>query len=213
MYKVIACSIFKPYIEELEFDKSQYNFTYLKIRQHNQPHKLSKTIQKEIDETRDVNQIIVIYGICGGALLSLKAHDIPVVLVKVHDCMSILLGSKLRYGKLTETNKSLNWSCYALKEENYVNDTLEEWKMLYDEETVEYLKSILIVDNPIYISFDLSKESEYLRHEQKVIKGDLTFLRDIIKLESNEIVILYKNQKVVQTLDDRVIEVIDENVD
>lgn len=123
MYKVIACSIYKPYIEELDIDQNQYSMTYLSIHQHNQPQKLARSIQQEIDQTNDdVDTIIVLYGLCGGALLKIQANDIPVIVIKVHDCMSILLGSKEKYNNLTKNNASISWSCYALKQENYIHD-------------------------------------------------------------------------------------------
>lgn len=74
--------------------------------------------------------------------------------------------------------------------------------MLYDEETVEYLKSMLIPEEPFYISFDLSKEKEYLQNEKKIIEGDLSFLDDILSLKSKEILILNKNQKIKQNIND-----------
>lgn len=200
MYKVISCSIFKPYIEELEIKKSEYIFTFLPIRQHNQPQKLSHFIQQEIDQTKCVDKIILLYGLCGNALLNIHANDIPVIVVSVHDCMSILLGSKERYNCLTKNNPSLSWSCYSLKKENYINDEIMKWEMLYDKETVEYLKKMLIPEEPYYISFDLSWEQEYIETEKKIIKGDLHFLKDILLLKSKDILYLNKNQRIKQSI-------------
>lgn len=202
MYQVIACSIFKPYIEELELNLNHYKITYLPIRQHNQPQKLSQLIQQEIDQTSKVDKIIVLYGLCGGALLNIHANEIPVIVIKVHDCMSILLGSKARYNDLTKDNASISWSCYSLKQENYTNDEIAKWEMLYDEETVEYLKSMLIPQKPLYISFGLAKEKKYLENEEKILRGDLSFLEKILTLTSKEILVLYKNQKIKQNIND-----------
>lgn len=201
MIQVIACSIFKPYIEQLNIHQ-QYILTYLPIQQHNQPKILAQAIQQKIDQTKNVDKIIVLYGVCGGALLKIHAREIPVIVIKVHDCMSILLGSKEKYNDLTKDNASISWSCYSLKKDHYMNDEMTKWNLLYDEETVTYLKSMLILEEPIYISFGLPQESEYLKNEKKIILGDLTFLHDILLLKSAEILVLYKNQKIEQSIQD-----------
>lgn len=208
MNKVISCAIFKPYIEYLSFNKEQYVFKYLDIHQHDQPQKLSKLIQTEINNAIGYDNIIILYGMCGGTLLSLEAVDIPLTLIKVHDCMSILLGSKERYKQLMAKTKSIGWSCYSLKEENYINDNISEWKMIYDEDTVEYLKTILLKEEEIYISLNLSQEKKYTVKESRIINGDLDFLRKIILLNSDELLYLYPHQKIKQTLDNNVFEVV-----
>lgn len=208
MYKIISCAIFKPYIEQLHFNKDNYNITYLSIHQHNQPKKLALQLQKEIDNSKDFDKIIILYGLCGGALLSLKARSVPLVIIRVHDCMSVLLGSKTAYEELTQNDKSISWSCYSLKEENFINDNTANWELLYDKETVIYLKSVLIPQTTLYISLKLSQEQSYLQTEDNIIEGNLDFLEDIVLLRSKELLYVYENQKIKQTLDNHVIEVV-----
>lgn len=209
-YKVISCAIFQPYIEYLTFDKEQYVFTFLEISQHNQPKKLAKAIQLEIDRSdeNEFDKIIILYGVCGGALMALKAHSIPLIVIKVHDCMSILLGSKERFERLTENNKSIGWSCYALKKANYTNDSLLKWQSYYDEETIAYLKEMLSIDVSYYISLNIPLDDEYLDSEKQVLTGDLKFLEKIINLKSNEIVDVYPGQRIVLSIDDNVIKIV-----
>lgn len=209
-YKVISCAIFQPYLEYLTYDKKQYVFTFLEISQHNQPKKLAKAIQLEIDgsDENEFDKIIVLYGVCGGALTALKAHSIPLVVVKVHDCMSILLGSKEKFEQLTKKNKSIGWTCYALKKANYTNDSLLKWQSYYDEETIAYLKEMLSIDVSYYISLNIPLDIEYLDSEKRVIIGDLKFLEEIINLKSKEIVTVHPKQRIVLSIDDDVIKVV-----
>lgn len=208
MYKVISCGIFKPYIEKLDIDRSQYEFVYLKIKQHNQPNQLSYLIQKEIDKSLSFEKIIILYGVCGGALLGIHAIDVPIVIVRVHDCMSILLGSKPRYENITGRNKSIRWSCYSLKVENDYNDNIQEWELKYDQETVEYLKSILICNEQLYISFDLPEESQYVIEEKHIIKGQFEFLYQILTLKSKELIFLQKSQRIILSGNDQIVKII-----
>ena len=208
MYKVIACGIFKPYIEKFDIEKDQYQFVYLQVQQHNYPQKLSRLIQNEIDISKGVDKIIVLYGICGGALLSICSRDIPVVVVKVHDCMSILLGSKQKYEQLTNNNKSIRWSCYSLKQENYTNDNLHDWEEKYDQETIEYLKSVLLPETDVYISFHWPEEKKYVINEKRIIDGSLTFLKDILSLTSQDIETIYPSQTMKFSFDEDLITIL-----
>jgi Protein of unknown function (DUF1638). len=210
MYKVISCGIFKPYIESVSLNFDLYDIEYLEIQQHNQPKKLSQTIQDVINQSQNYDKIIVLYGLCGGALLSIKTSHTPLIVVCVHDCMSILLGSKKKYNDFVNKNKLLNWSCYSLKINNFMNDSLSQWEEKYDEETIEYLKSILILEDNIYISFDLLEEQDYLKTEKKIIHGDLRFLEEILTCTSHDIMYVYEQDKIYQTADERVIDIVRE---
>lgn len=205
MYKVIACKVFQPYIDMLDIDKEEYEFVYLEVRQHDRPSVLASNIQKEVDASKNFEKIIIVYGLCGGALLHIKARSIPLVLVKVHDCMSVLLGSKKAYEELTKENKSIAWTCYSLEEEGFVNDTMiSDWQALYDEETIAYLKSMLVPKTQYYISLKHPKEN---LSDQKiqVIQGNISFLKDILTMQSSELLTLFVNEVVKQTADEEVI--------
>lgn len=168
--------------------------------------------EKEFTELFNVSRMTVRRAfddlIQDGAQMALKAHSIPLVVIKVHDCMSILLGSKERFERLTENNKSIGWSCYALKKANYTNDSLLKWQSYYDEETIAYLKEMLSIDVSYYISLNIPLDDEYLDSEKQVLTGDLKFLEKIINLKSNEIVDVYPGQRIVLSIDDNVIKIV-----
>ena len=46
MIKVIACKIYEYYISQLDLSLDNYEFVYLDIQQHNQPHTLAKKYPK-----------------------------------------------------------------------------------------------------------------------------------------------------------------------
>ena len=96
-------------IFQTELIADNYEFVYLDIQQHNQPHTLAKNIQKEIDKSRGDEKIIVLYGLCGNALVEIQARNIPVYLVRVHDCLTVLLGSKQRFVIIFKSLSS-SWS-------------------------------------------------------------------------------------------------------
>ncbi len=168
MIKIIACEVFKPYIELLGIHE---DIEYLEIESHNDPHKLSKMIQKKIDESQNDSKILLIYGLCGNALLDIQARKTPVYIVKVHDCLSILLGSKERFMALFQDRFSAGWSYY--------------------------LKSLFNPPKDIYVSFQMDKEKTYEKKYKEVIQGDLSFLKDILDMNSQELLEIKKDDVII----------------
>lgn len=186
MMKIIACEIFKPYIELLDME---LDIVYLDIEGHNYPTRLARMIQTEIDHSLNYNKIIVLYGLCGNAILKLKARSTPIYVVRVHDCLSILLGSQKRFYKLFGNRLSSGWSCYSLENKNKII-VFDE----YDEEERMYLEAILNPKKDIYITFSLPNEKVYEQKYPEVIKGDLSFLKMILLLESKDLLMVNENE-------------------
>lgn len=186
MIKYISCAIFKPYIDLL---KKNIDIDYLDIEGHNHPKKLSKQIQDEIDKCLNYEKIVLIYGLCGNAILNILARDIPVYVVRVHDCLSVLLGSKDRFEQLFSNRLSSGWSCYSLEGRKRISFDN------YDDEEREYLESILYPKKDIYITFNQEWEKQYENYYSEILLGDISFLRDIISCNSLELLELYKNEK------------------
>lgn len=60
---------------------------------------MSKTLQDEIDQVpKDKYDAILLgYGLCSNGIRGLTTGQIPLVVPKAHDCITLLLGSKERY--------------------------------------------------------------------------------------------------------------------
>jgi hypothetical protein len=74
--------------------------TFLEFGLHCTPEKLNAALQKEIDETRDgVDTILLGYGMCSKGALGLEARNFKLVIPRVDDCIALFLGSKDEYTK------------------------------------------------------------------------------------------------------------------
>ncbi len=114
---VIACDILaRPVYLCAARSPHVVDVTLLKRGLHDQPPDLRTTLQAAIDATGPGHDAVVLgYGLCGGAAAGLEARDIPVVLPRAHDCITLFLGSRERYA--TETSgQATYW---------YVADQLE----------------------------------------------------------------------------------------
>lgn len=185
MNKYIACQIFKPYIKDKSLD-----ITYFDIEGHNHPKILAKQIQKEIDQCQGYDNIILLYGLCGNILLYIQPHDIPIYVIKAHDCLSIFLGGKEKYQCLLKKRLSLSWSCYSLEQTKLSFDE-------YDKEERDYLESLFNQKKDVYVSFKEDYDKKYETKYKEIIYGDLSYLDDIIHLQIKDMIEIKKGDKLL----------------
>ena len=100
---VLACGVLRMDIAELErrFDL-EIETSYLEGGLHNVPNELRTRLQEAVDRvsgSREYERIILGYGVCGRGTVGLYSRDVPLVIPRVHDCISLFLGSDAAYRK------------------------------------------------------------------------------------------------------------------
>ena len=86
---------------------------------HRTPAKLRRSLQEEIDRTtpeEGYDAIVLAYGLCGKATDGLRAGELPLVLPRAHDCITLFLGSRGRYNAQFQSCPGTYW---------YVQDFVE----------------------------------------------------------------------------------------
>jgi hypothetical protein len=84
---------------------------------HAEPADLRARLQAAIDATPPGCDAVVLgYGLCGGATAGIEARDLPVVLPRAHDCITLFLGARERYAAEMRDREPTYW---------YVADQLE----------------------------------------------------------------------------------------
>jgi N-methylhydantoinase A/oxoprolinase/acetone carboxylase beta subunit len=109
---LVACGVFRPEIEALlrsgEAEKiDPEKITILEGGLHTNPARLRKMLQQEIDRLEgdgDCSGIAVLYGLCGRALAGISARSLPLFIPRVHDCISLFLGSDAGYRREFDKN-------------------------------------------------------------------------------------------------------------
>ncbi len=112
-FKVIACKVLEREIA-LIMAKSEHfiDTTFLRQGLHNEPDKLRRVLQAEIDridsgeclytcaedESNGLFDAIVLgYGLCSNGILGLHSSKHRLVVPRAHDCITLFLGSKESY--------------------------------------------------------------------------------------------------------------------
>ena len=104
---LIACETLKEEVEKLmeSIDKKP-DVVWMEGGLHISPENLRDHIQMEI-EKHDGNyeEIILVYGFCGGGVEALETKTSTLIIPRVEDCISILLGGDSERSKVNEIDK------------------------------------------------------------------------------------------------------------
>lgn len=91
---IVACQTIRDEVN-LAISETGINYPILWIESglHNFSDRLGRKIQEEINKLDNVETILLAFGNCGNSLLGLKAPLAKLVIPRVDDCISLLLGS------------------------------------------------------------------------------------------------------------------------
>jgi hypothetical protein len=169
---------------------------------HCRPDDLRATLQAAIDSAgQGCDAILIGYGLCSNGVAGIKARDTRLVIVRAHDCITHLLGSKERYREYFDAHPGTYWYSpgwiedhLAPGQERYER-TRAEYQEKYGEDNADYLMKLEQdwfekYSTAAYVDFGIgsserykrfTKESaEWLKWNYDEIKGDPRLLADFL---------------------------------
>ena len=169
---------------------------YLEYALHRTPDKLRDELQKRIDEEKEADTLVFIYGLCSRGLDGLHARDKTLVIPRVHDCISLLLGSRERYEEEFEADPGtyyLSKGWIDQKGDPYqgfqeiLNKYGEENARWISEQTYQNYKRVAFIDTQLpkledYVNYSQSV-ADFLGVEHKKIQGDTNFFEQLVRGE------------------------------
>lgn len=162
-YLYIVCAVIKDELCSFLHKKENDNIVWeLPLQLHEQPVLLRQELVKQLkkadhlassteDPQKGIDAIVLVIGLCGGALDGLETGRHPVYIPRAHDCVTLFLGSKERYNDLfNKYNGSAYWftpafvrqGCLPTKE--YYEEMRKTYSEHYDEENAQYLVDVEI---------------------------------------------------------------------
>jgi len=102
---------------------------FTRLAAHEQPRGLGYLIQQEIDKAEEEDLylgILLGFGLCGNAVLGLKAKTLPIIIPRAHDCCTLFLGSRDLFGQHFGHRPSAPWGSSGYRERghgDYLNTT------------------------------------------------------------------------------------------
>ncbi|MBW2613580.1 MAG: DUF1638 domain-containing protein [Deltaproteobacteria bacterium] len=102
---VIACRVMKPELDALAGDGPDIEIRYLDQNMHEKPAQMPSVIQAEIDDVEVyAGQVVLGYGLCSNGIVGVKAPQQGLIIPRVHDCITLFLGSRAIYNKVFYEN-------------------------------------------------------------------------------------------------------------
>ncbi len=134
---VIACQTVEAELRPLL--PPDTTFVVLEQGLHRTPDKLRESLQKEINAL-DADEILLGYGQCGNGVVGLTSRTGRLVVPRVDDCISLLLGSYDRYREEFEKEPGTYW--FSLGWIDHSMDPFKEYQRCiekYGDETARWV--------------------------------------------------------------------------
>lgn len=213
--KLIACKALFREISYLAANSKNFiDATFIRQGFHDTPSELVKVLQDEIDRIesgddvysyrshmnkKEFDAILLGYGLCSNGVVSLTSKKIPIVIPRVHDCISLFLGSKERYNEEFSKEPGTYWynpswieNAFVPSEENSI-ECKKLYAELYGEENADYLYEMEMLANYhrcAYIKWNELDFPEYEKYTEDAaryfgwnfesITGDPGMMRDFL---------------------------------
>ncbi len=149
---------------------------------HDEPDKLRTEVRKALENTHDIQKrpydaSLLGYGLCSNGIVGLSA-EIPIVVPRGHDCITLLLGSKDKYQEYFDSHRGVYWYSPGWIEagkppgkERYER-LLKEYKEKYGDDNAQYLMEveqswIKEYDWATYIDWGLTNSDEYKNYTKR----------------------------------------------
>ena len=119
---------------------------------HDEPDRLRREVQAVLKRTCDIqgrpyDASLLGYGLCSNGTVGLQA-EIPIVLPRGHDCITLLLGSKEHYREYFDSHRGTYWYSPGWIEagkqpsQGRYERLLEEYTAKYGEDNAQYLMEV-----------------------------------------------------------------------
>jgi len=194
---------------------------------HDEPDKLRSEVQKALARTTDIQErpydaSLLGYGLCSNGIVGLSA-EIPVVIPRGHDCVTLLLGSKDRYKEYFDSHRGVYWYSHGWIEsgkqpsKERFESTLAEYQRKYGADNAQFLMEaeqnwMKEYEWATYIDWGFEgaeEEKEYTRRCAKFLdwnydelKGDAGLMQRLVdgRWDESEFLVLRPGQKIGEDL-------------
>jgi len=231
-FYIISCHVlWREICHFASISKNTFNFHFLKQGLHDTPDILRQQVQDAIDAVDgDYDAVLIGYGLCSNGLVDVQARDKKLVIMRGHDCITFLLGSKKRYREYFDQNPGTYWyspgwiDTTLMPGKERLDQIFQQYKEKYGEENAEYLMQIeqrWIHDysNAAYVDLgfydteqykDFSKKcAEELSWSYDELLGESRLIIDFLEgnWNSEDFLIVQPGERMVASHDDRILEV------
>lgn len=203
-FALIACQVlWREFAYCAAASKNAIDLRFLRQGLHNQPDELRTKLQEAVDEVDEntCEAVLMGYGLCCKGLSGIKAGKIPLVLVRAHDCVTFLLGSKEKYRSYFDGNPGAYWyssgwiETSAQPGKERFESTYRQYLEKYGEDNARFLMEteqgwMTQYSKVAYVDTGLGDGDSYRRYSRECaewlgwgfdeLAGDLRLIRNLV---------------------------------
>lgn len=179
--------------------------------------------------TDNYDAILLGYALCNNGIIGLQAPDIPLVVPRAHDCITLFMGSRQRYLDYFYTHRGFYYKTSGwmergstLTENNTFMPAYSSYVEKYGEDNAKYLQEqmkemMYHYTGCTYIRTGLGPDQEYLHQAQcdalqhkwkfEVVDADLQLIADLLNgnWDSERFLVVAPHMKIIPTYNDNII--------
>lgn len=227
---VISCHVlWRELCHFAALSRNIFEFKFLEQGLHNTPDVLRASLQEAINQTPDrCEAVLVGYGLCSNGIVGVVARDKPLVVMRGHDCITFLLGSKERYRTYFDSHPGTYWYSPGWIDtqtqpgrERYER-LYRQYAETYGEENAEYLMQteqgwFKTYNNAAYVDLGFGDSARYQEYTREcadwlqwncdLLRGDPRLVIDFLDGNWNEedFLVVPPGHCIVPSHDDRII--------
>ena len=155
-----------------------YPLHILTDNNHDVPNRLREAIQRELDGIQDADRVLMAFGTCGGAMVGLRTGNFQLILPRVDDCLSLLMGSmEQRYAAL-QGGFGIFLTESWLSSSRSMENELERIRRVYPPKRAETIIRLMYRNFDSLNVIDTGAEQLHLTH--RVVPGDSRYLETLL---------------------------------
>jgi hypothetical protein len=231
---VIACHVlWRELCYFASLSRNVHQFVFLRQGLHCAPDLLRTELQRAIDavDEDDCAAILVGYGLCSNGLVGIRAGKVKLVVMRGHDCITFLLGSKERYREYFDSHPGTYWyspgwiDTSTQPGKDRYEKVLRHYVETYGEENAEYLMRASenwmdSYSNAAYVDLgvgdagryrDFTREcSEWLNWKCDFLEGDSVLMMDFLegRWDDERFLVVQPGETVAASYDEKIIKAV-----
>ena len=189
---IVACRTLQDEIETImRQEQLDIPIVWFPSGLHNVPSELGSRVQQELDKLPPVDQVILGMAYCGNSVQGLQSRDFQLVLPRMDDCISLLLGRVKTWdpqcsGVYFMTAGWLRGERNLLTEYNYCLEKYGRQRGAKIFETMfRHYSDVALLDTGCYekaaVEAEMRHTAQVLSLNYREVPGDLSLLRQLLK--------------------------------
>lgn len=190
---MIACNTLRTEIEHVARTRGvQRRTVWLESKLHNVPANLAEALQQALDEVEDADRVLLGFANCGNKIQGLTTGDFELIVPRLDDCISLVMGSQRRRELYSQRNRAMYYTDGWMDKGHNVIDEYDDCVEKYGEEDAQdifammyaHYKTMAYLDTGLYDVDELMARTRFVSEmtdmEQKVEPATLAYVEQLV---------------------------------